>query len=49
MASKYKGPRSILACAIVGKKVCIVVWPKGKPRSGALWRHEMAHCNGWRH
>jgi hypothetical protein len=26
---------------------CIVLWPKGTPRSGILWRHERAHCNGW--
>lgn len=49
LASKYHGGRDILACTIPGKTVCIMVWPKGKPRSGALWRHERAHCNGWKH
>ncbi len=49
LASKYRGELEILACAIPGKTVCIMIWPKGKPRSGPLWRHERAHCNGWRH
>jgi hypothetical protein len=37
------------ACALyLGKKKrCIILWPKGKQRSGLLWRHENAHCNGW--
>jgi hypothetical protein len=34
------------ACALPAKR-CIILWPKGKPRSGILWRHENAHCNGW--
>jgi len=37
----------ILACAIPSKKMCIVIWPKALPRDGPLWRHELAHCNGW--
>jgi hypothetical protein len=49
VASKYRGEREILACAIPSKKFCIIIWPKGKPRSGDLWRHERAHCNGWKH
>jgi hypothetical protein len=34
------------ACALPGKR-CIILWPKDKPRSGWLWLHEHAHCNGW--
>lgn len=49
LASRYGGPRSILACSIPNNRICIIVWPKGKHRSGPLWRHERAHCNGWRH
>lgn len=47
-ASRYGGPGHILACTIPGKKICIIIWPKGQPRSGDLWRHERAHCNGFR-
>jgi hypothetical protein len=37
------------ACTLYsGKsKPCIILWPKGTPRAGTLWRHERAHCNGW--
>lgn len=37
------------ACALYsGKnKPCIILWPQGVPKSGVLWRHERAHCNGW--
>ena len=37
------------ACALYnGKnKPCIILWPRGVPRTGVLWRHERAHCNGW--
>lgn len=46
-----KGSNSIvppLACAIMGSP-CIIVLPKGDPLSVAILRHEMGHCNGWRH
>jgi hypothetical protein len=26
---------------------CIILWPRSVPKSGILWRHERAHCNGW--
>jgi hypothetical protein len=37
------------ACTLYrGKnKPCIILWPRGVPKSGVLWRHERAHCNGW--
>jgi hypothetical protein len=34
------------SCTMAGSP-CIIMWPKGQPRSGLLWRHELAHCNGW--
>lgn len=49
MASKYEGGREILSCALPSETRCIIIWPKGQPHSGDLWRHERAHCNGWRH
>ena len=49
MASGYHGGRHILSCAIPSKGLCIIVWPRGMKRSGWLWKHERAHCNGWRH
>lgn len=47
--SRYSGSGSILACAIPGKRVCIILWPRHVRKSGALWRHERSHCNGWVH
>lgn len=37
------------ACTLyTGKdKPCIILWPRGVPKTGVLWRHEQAHCNGW--
>lgn len=43
--SPWKGGTG--ACTVLTSKGCVVVWRKGRPRSGALWRHEMAHCLGW--
>lgn len=48
-ATRYSGPQNILACAMPTDTVCIIIWPKGQTRSGPLWRHERAHCSGWRH
>lgn len=48
-AAGYRGGNRILACAIPTKNRCTIIWPQGVPRSGHMWRHEMAHCNGWNH
>lgn len=48
-ASRYDGDLKILACAMASDDACIIIWPKGQPRAGRLWRHERAHCNGWEH
>jgi hypothetical protein len=41
------------ACAILGKKHCIIMLPNPNEVSGWIYayykRHEMAHCNGWKH
>lgn len=34
------------SCTLPGS-TCVIMWPRGKARSGILWRHEIAHCNGW--
>lgn len=48
-SAKYHGQRSIQACALPGKKLCIIIWPEELPRHGRLWVHEQAHCRGWKH
>jgi len=47
-APRYRNGK-ILACALPFKELCHIVWPEGVPRSGPVWDHEIAHCNGWRH
>lgn len=41
----------VLACTLVAERV--IVFPNCLPGQeeycGALWRHEVAHLNGWRH
>ncbi len=48
-ASKYRGDRQILACALPSKTICIIIFPRGVTRGGWLFKHEMAHCEGWNH
>lgn len=36
-----------LACQIWGNGGCLIVIPNTD--DGTLRKHEMAHCNGWRH
>ena len=45
--SGYRGTARILACAMPTKRRCVIVFPKGVSRTGVLYRHEQAHCNGW--
>lgn len=41
------------ACAVPGETVCAITLPHpgtvSPERYAALARHELAHCNGWRH
>ncbi len=45
--SGYRGGSYILACALLLKTRCVIIWPEGQKQSGLLWRHEIGHCNGW--
>lgn len=45
--SGYRGKGRILACALPTKRRCVILFPRGTSRTGRLYRHERAHCNGW--
>lgn len=45
--SGYRGRSRILACALPRKNRCLILFPRGASRTGVLYRHEQAHCNGW--
>jgi hypothetical protein len=45
--SGYRGTARILACALPTKRRCVILFPRGMTRTGLLYRHEQAHCNGW--
>jgi hypothetical protein len=47
LAARYRGKGNILACALTMKHVCVIIFPRGVTRTGPLYRHEQAHCNGW--
>lgn len=37
----------IIACTVTGFGKCVVLLPENYQRW--LYRHERAHCNGWKH
>lgn len=46
--------RLVRACAITSKDHCRVIFPRdvgiySKKTLTLMMRHEIAHCNGWRH
>lgn len=57
---QYADPKEVYtkckarACAVIGKDRCRIIFPADTgllPRKtlDMLMRHEIAHCNGWRH
>lgn len=41
---------SAAGCAYVHKHDCLIILPTTWPRlTDAYYRHERAHCNGWKH
>lgn len=49
--------RLIMGCAVfialcspvLASKTCVIVVAVDRPSSAEIYRHELAHCNGWDH
>jgi hypothetical protein len=35
--------------ALAAPKTCVIVVADDRPSSAEIFRHELAHCNGWEH
>jgi hypothetical protein len=48
---RFKFDRDVAGCQWFRGKTCIIIAAMHSPRAGykAILRHEMAHCNGWKH
>ena len=40
---------TVHGCQVWVGPLCKVILPKRSPYREAVWHHEIAHCNGWRH
>lgn len=49
LGALFRVPYAIGGCADIGngKSPCNIILPRG--HSEEMFRHEQAHCNGWRH
>ena len=51
-AGSHAGDGNVYGCAVGGPAQCILIMPHEGVTTvnyQALYRHERAHCNGWRH
>jgi len=44
---RFCGHPRALGCAYAHSKGCTIIVPPGTSKASMLYKHEVAHCNGW--